>query len=163
MKTNRQKRSNEIADIYSQLYEATSLHCAHLENIAALVFRVSLVSFHLLAPESCEQLLHVFNKILILHTFFDMFSLFHVFRTMCVHRKNSDGVRVNQLQRAGRTLFFLTVSSITSLEMIFPATARCFSAVIKKLGEVIYILFLFLSSVLLFLFFFISHKSYAGC
>ncbi|VDN03219.1 unnamed protein product [Thelazia callipaeda] len=35
MKLNRQKRSEELASIYSQLFEQTSLHCAYLESIAS--------------------------------------------------------------------------------------------------------------------------------
>lgn len=45
-------------------------------------------------------------------------------------------LRAKQLNDAGRTLFYHITSSITSLEMIFPASAESFGFVLKKLGEV---------------------------
>uniref|UniRef100_A0A915PW17 Uncharacterized protein n=1 Tax=Setaria digitata TaxID=48799 RepID=A0A915PW17_9BILA len=93
MKTNRQKRSNELAGIYSKLFEQTSLNCAHLENIA----------------------LKMYN-----------------------HVKNIDDLSTTYaklLRDAGRILFYHSTSSITSLEMIFPAAAVSYEYVLAKLGK----------------------------
>ncbi|VDK64397.1 unnamed protein product [Onchocerca ochengi] len=92
MKANRLKRSNELAGIYSKLFEQTSLHCANLENI-----------------------------ILKMHD----------------HMKNIDPLSSmhTKLRDAGRILFYHSTSSITSLEMIFPAAADSYAFVLAKLGE----------------------------
>ncbi|KAL3994190.1 hypothetical protein ACH3XW_20725 [Acanthocheilonema viteae] len=93
MKVNRQKRSDELANIFSKLFEQTSLHCANLENIVIKM--------------------HNYMK--------DADSL------STVHAK--------LLRDAGRILFYHSTSSITSLEMIFPAAADSFGFVLAKLGK----------------------------
>ncbi|MCP9261227.1 hypothetical protein DINM_004613 [Dirofilaria immitis] len=93
MKANRQERSDELANIYSKLFEQTSLHCANLENIA-----------------------------LKMHN----------------HMKNANSLsamHAKLLHDAGRVLFYHSTSSITSLEMIFPAAADSYGFVLAKLGK----------------------------
>lgn len=46
-----------------------------------------------------------------------------------------------KLRDAGRILFYHSTSSITSLEMIFPAAADSYAFVLAKLGEVCFFFF----------------------
>uniref|UniRef100_A0A158Q6Q3 Ectopic P granules protein 5 homolog n=1 Tax=Elaeophora elaphi TaxID=1147741 RepID=A0A158Q6Q3_9BILA len=93
MKVNRQKRSDELASIFSKLFEQTSLHCANLENI-----------------------------VIKMHNYMeDIDSL--------------STVQAKLLRDTGRILFYHSTSSITSLEMIFPAVTDSYGFVLAKLGK----------------------------
>uniref|UniRef100_A0A9J2P241 Ectopic P granules protein 5 n=1 Tax=Ascaris lumbricoides TaxID=6252 RepID=A0A9J2P241_ASCLU len=87
---NRQKRSNEVATIFTQLLDSSAVHCAHLEFIAAKMHELT---------------------------------------------ASLSGMRAQQLQLSGRALFYQTASSVSSLEMISPASAATYTFVLTKLGQ----------------------------
>ncbi|CAG9533161.1 unnamed protein product [Cercopithifilaria johnstoni] len=93
MKVNRQNRSDELANIFSKLFEQTSLHCANLESIVIKMHNYM---------EDVDSLSTVYAKL---------------------------------LRDAGRMLFYHSTSSITSLEMIFPAAADSYEFALAKLGK----------------------------
>lgn len=67
----------------------------------------------------------------------DFFSKMHNYMK---HADSLSMMHTKLLRDAGRVLFYHSTSSITSLEMIFPAAADSFGFVLAKLGEVCFIL-----------------------
>ncbi|VDK41765.1 unnamed protein product [Anisakis simplex] len=112
MNDNRQKRSNEVAAVFAQLLNPSAVNCAHLQYVTAYV-----------------PILNIYNS---RQSYF--VSRQH-YRKM--HEMNSvlSGFRAQQLQISGRTLFYHAATSISSLELISPASATTYAFVLTKLGQ----------------------------